>query len=308
MRQSACSPPDDTLDSQPAHGPSRRRTRPRLPGLGELAIALAVTALGCPPPEADERPDRTDLGDGGGGSPVTTIGGGSGGTVGAAGSSTATGGSLSDWATTTLVAEAHEIYAFNTLPTYPSDPIVNSRPYSGQVTVVAQGRNEEAFVPAEAVEETFEIDDVRRAEDTWVRVSADEAGIVDMLHQVDTADGDSDTVYVMDREVMNGILRNGASGAYENNRAQVIVRIIDENRDGVAGIRVELSGGDDVLFQDQGQWSTTPEVTDASGLALVMNLEAEAKDGSTDPVIIDGVTFDIPVYPGTVTLVEIAAP
>jgi hypothetical protein len=304
MRQSACLPPDDHRDVPPDAGPPHV-TGGRVAGVVGLAAVLALAAIGCPPPEADDRPDRPGISDSGGQRPIT-IGGGSGGSAGAGG--VATGGSLSEWSTTTLAAEVHEINAFNTRPAYPTDPIVNSGPHPGQVSVVAEGRDEETFVKVEA-EAEFEIDGVRESDGTWVRVISDDFDVMDMLHQVDTADQERDTVFVIQVLLMEQILAQVNTGlGYDANRAQIVVRIIDENRDGVAGVTVAHDGAEDVLFQDLNVWTAAADATDSSGLALLVNVPAEDADGASETIIVGARAVSVPVYPDTVTLVEIPAP
>ena len=284
--------------------------------LAVLAAGSAFTVVGCPPPEADDRPGRTQIGDDGGRSTVPiggrtggSAGSGAGGSAGAVGGSVGTGGTLSDWPTTTLVAAAFEITEFNTLPEYSTSPIFTFAAHPYQVTVVAQGKNEATFVVKEAVDETFQIDGVRKAEDTWVRVSSEGPGTMDVLHQVDTADAAEDAVFVIDRDLMTSVLSQAqASFSYEPNTAHAIVRVIDEDRGGVAGVVVQPLGGE-VLFRDDANlWSSTAEYTDISGLALVANLTAAERDGEEARISVDGATHVVPVYPDTVTIVEIQAP
>jgi len=273
-----------------------------------VVLGLGFATAGCPPPEADDRLDRADLGADGGRASVS-VGGGKGGTAGAPGGSEGTGGASTQWPTTTLVADIQEINQLNTLPAFPSDPIVDSGSHSGQVDVVAQGRDDDTFVIAPAVEADVRLDGVRKSDGTWVRVATEQSDVMSMLHQVDTADSRGDMVYVIQRLLMDSILTQVNTGlSYEVGSAQVMVRVIDDQRDGVAGITVSAAGSEAVLYLELNSWVDLANETDESGLALIVNVGAKAIDGYAVPIVVGGAAVSVPVYPDTVTLVEVPAP
>ncbi len=289
--------------------------------MGGIVAALGLGTVACPPPEADERPGRPDY-DESGGRPVSPVGGGTGvgGTAGSGASeggatstggaaTTGTGGALVTYDTTTLTGILREATGFISRPDSPSSPILNSGAHAGQVEVVAQGGDSEHFVPEPAAEGAFELDGVRKSEETWVRTHSEQDGILGVLHQVDTTDRVEDVIYVMQATALDDILTEAGSNLdFAVDKAQVMVRVMDQNRDGVEGVTVGFAEADGVLYQLLNSWYAEAEFTDDSGLAFVVNVPAKAKDGDYQTIAVGTGAVSVPVYPGVLTIVEVRAP
>jgi hypothetical protein len=273
--------------------------------VGCLGLALTFV-VGCPPPKADDRPGRTDFDDGGRSS-VVTLRGGTGGAGGTAGSASATGGEPTEWPTTTLNGQVWLVNEFNSDPA-PTVPFVNAAEDDVQVDVVAEGRDSDTTAVGVSVDSPFELAEVREAEAVWVRVSTDDATMMGALHQVDTTEPATHPVYVVQRLLIEDILDRSPAGISLNrDRAQIVLRVIDQSRQGVDQVVVGR-GGSEILYRQLNVWDGAATSTDSSGLALVANVGATAAVGSFAEFTVGAKQVTVPVYPDTVTLVEVTYP
>ena len=273
--------------------------------VGCLGLVLTF-AVGCPPPKADDRPARTDF-DGGGRTSVVTLRGGTGGVGGTDGGGPATGGEPAEWPTTTLSASVQQVTLFNS-DSPPGTFFVNAGAYNGQVDVWAEGRAAKTPVVSPAREADFDLADVRKAEDVWVRLTTDDPTVMGALFQVDTTDSGEDALYVVQRALIEEIIRRSQDGITLNrDRSQIVVRVIDSDRQGVAEVTV-TQGTSIVLYKQLNVWDGSATQTDSSGLAFIANVLATAADDSTATFTLNAERVTVPVYPDTVTLVEVTYP
>lgn len=277
-----------------------------------LGSFLGLLVLGCPPPDEKDRLPPLNLGGEGTGLAPTT-GGATGGAAGSTstgggtgGSGTNTGGSTGR--TTTLLGDVFEAFAFNTA----SDRVVDIQAHSGSATVVAQGRADDYPEVSVAAQGEVELTDVLESDGTWVRVTPTAVAFMAVLHQVDTTDDVREALLVMQRALLVPIETAVAAttGAeVDPERGQILLRVVDDQVDGLAGAVVAQAGADEVIYNNQNQWSTSATETDDSGLVWIFNVPATAANGSAQSVTIDrgttNVTRQIPVWPDTVTIVDV---
>lgn len=127
---------------------------------------------------------------------------------------------------------------------------------------------------------SIELQNVDNTGNGWVSVKPSaNNGFYPGMHAVPLDSGSSLTVpllRVTDFDFVPTLLSTAAV-AIDTTKAQLVVKIVDGNGDGVSGLTVSNLGGDVMVYADRGDWvdaSLGQPFTDESGRVIAINLDA----------------------------------
>ncbi len=109
-------------------------------------------------------------------------------------------------------------------------------------------------------------------------------------------------------ELLAGLIR---AATINDERAQLIVEVLSEEGQGIAGVKPTIVGGPDLAFFDGGTWSDKDNQTGESGRFISYNIAARALPGQDVHVLLAGAIdaeFDVRVAQGTVSWVSFQTP
>jgi hypothetical protein len=124
---------------------------------------------------------------------------------------------------------------------------------------------------------SFQLKNVLKAGDNWFLVEPqDNVGVLPTVTVVDTraAAADEYSIGLVRRPDIEGIFQLSLSGEPSSERAQVVLRILDEQERSVPGVRAQFTA-EVVAYRNQDTWDATDEgQTDDSGLIFLGNVPA----------------------------------
>jgi hypothetical protein len=124
---------------------------------------------------------------------------------------------------------------------------------------------------------SFQLDNVLKAAGNWFLVEPDDTtGVLPTLTAIDTrtAKMDGFAVGVVRRLDIDGIFALSLAGEPAAERAQVVLRIVDEQLRSIPGVRAQFTA-EVVAYRSEGTWDATEAgQTDDSGLIFLGNVPA----------------------------------
>lgn len=124
---------------------------------------------------------------------------------------------------------------------------------------------------------SFQLDNVLKAAGNWFLVEPDDdTGVVSTLTAVDTrmSKANGYTIGVVRRLDIDGIFALALAGEPSEERAQVVLRIVDEQGRAVPGVRAQFTA-EVVAYRSEATWDATEAgQTDDSGLIFLGNVPA----------------------------------
>jgi hypothetical protein len=124
---------------------------------------------------------------------------------------------------------------------------------------------------------TFQLRNVLKAGDNWFLVEPDEnVGVLPTVTVVDTRATKTDeyAIGLVRRPDIEGIFQLSLTGEPSSERAQVVLRLVDDQNRSVPGVRAQFTA-EVVAYRAQDTWDATDEgETDDSGLIFLGNVPA----------------------------------
>lgn len=160
----------------------------------------------------------------------------------------------------------------------------NLAPFGGLATVVAGDSNAQPVsAPYDGM--AFTLQGILAGEATRVLVVPTDPDALPMptLLRMDTRESATVTLPLVNSGVLTGIFAFVSSqGVLNPDRAQLVLRFVDEDRQPVAGVRVDVGPAEFIAYAQGAGWSDDfAAQTDPSGLAVAANLAAAEFPGST---------------------------
>ena len=272
------------------------------------ALAAALGTAGCAKPDDDRPPPASmecpeDDQDCFGAAQVH----GSGSSAGGAGGQGALGaGGAVEAGETTLTGRVVE---------YVDDEFLLTGPYSGQGEVTVPGADG-GLSTAPIVGDTFELDGALAAAGVWVLVEPGSGSdLLASLQLFDTARYDSIEVAAVSASLFDLLLGSLSTAPLrDSGAAQIAVRFVDGDDAPQSAITVEpLTVDQPVAYRLPGVWTHDALGTDATGLALLVNVPASPLPGSDTPVTFATEAGSqhvawVPAIAGAVTYVMVLVP
>lgn len=148
--------------------------------------------------------------------------------------------------------------------------------YTGTAAVSATGLSG-ARVETSYDGTSFELKNVLKSSSNWFLVEPeDNAGVLPTLTVVDTRvlKAGALTIGVAQRLDVEGIFQLSLSGEPSPERAQVVLRVVDDQERSLPGVRAQFTA-EVVAYRSQETWDATDEAeTDESGLIFLGNVPA----------------------------------